>query len=70
MDLDSALSKQFQYLLRVNGAKFEYFHTCNYYGYHHQLAWDLRTKLCRIASGKWIVRRVALQEFDNKYILL
>ena len=31
--------------------------------------WDLKTKLCCIATGKSDVSRVALQEFDNECII-
>ena len=31
--------------------------------------WNLKTKLCCIASGEWNARRVSLQEFDIRYIM-
>ena len=39
------------------------------WSYSREWVWDLRTKLCCIATGKWNVSSVALQEFDNRYIM-
>ena len=35
--------------------------------YSMEWVWNLRTKLCCIASGKWNVTRVLLQWFDIRY---
>ena len=38
--------------------------------YSMEWAWNLRTKLCSIASGKCNFSRVSLQGFDIRYIML
>ena len=37
--------------------------------YSRGWVWNLRTKLCCIASGKWNVRRVSLQGFHIRYAM-
>ena len=39
------------------------------YCYSREWLWNLRTKLCCIASGKRNASKVSLQEFDIKYIV-
>ena len=38
--------------------------------YSRELVWNLRTKLCCIASGKTNASSVSRQEFDVTYIML
>ena len=38
--------------------------------YCKEWAWNLRTKLCWIASGKWNVSRVSLHGFGISYVLV
>ena len=38
--------------------------------YSMEWVWNLRTKLCSIASRKWNFSRVSLQGFDIRYIML
>ena len=38
--------------------------------YFRDWVWSSRTKLCCIASGKWNVSRVSIQEFDIRYRML
>ena len=37
--------------------------------YSWEWVWNLMTKLCCVASGKWNISRVWLQEFDITYIM-
>ena len=37
--------------------------------YSWQWVWNVMTKLCCVASGKWNISRVWLQEFDITYIM-
>ena len=39
------------------------------WSYSKECAWDLRTKLCCVTSGKGNIRRVTLQKFDIRYIM-
>ena len=37
--------------------------------YSREWLWNLKTKLCCIASGKWNVNRVSLQKLDINYVM-
>ena len=39
------------------------------WSYSRKWVWNLRTRLCCLASGNWNVSRDTLQEFDIRYIM-
>ena len=61
----------------ANSGSVDIFFTCGEYGFgsmgssfhSREWVWNLKTKLCCIASGKWDISRVSLQGFGIRYVM-